>query len=149
MYALHSFFICIYKLTSPARWIWWISSKHILDKRSWNRELECGLVNKSASWRWEETAIGVRRLERNLSCTTWQSMSICLVCSWKTTFLVMWIVARLSQSSRMGRESGREKKILGKLNKPCEVTSSETEGAILSFCRRNRDNLLLLAAPWH
>ena len=63
-----------------------------------------GLVNTSASWFAEATNLVVIDPSCILSRMKWQSISICLVLSWKTGLAVICKVALLSQCNNVGFE---------------------------------------------
>lgn len=66
-----------------------------------------GFVNASASWNWDWTGRSLMEPSLTRSRTRWQSISICLVRSWKTGLDAIWIAAWLSQNRRAGWEQGK------------------------------------------
>lgn len=73
-----------------------------LDKRKWNLDAGNALVNRSASWLCVETCKGRITPSGRWWRTTRQSISVCLVLSWKTGFAAIWRVALLSQNNKAG-----------------------------------------------
>lgn len=64
--------------------------------------MQCDLVKNSTSWSADK--MGFRSLARNLTClrTKWQSISMCLVRSYKTSLWEILIALMLSQYRGMG-----------------------------------------------
>jgi len=62
----------------------------ILDSKGLKWEEPRAFVKMSASWCWEETWKVRRTHDWIFSRTTWQSMSMCLIRSWKTWLAAMW-----------------------------------------------------------
>ena len=70
--------------SQEGEWILWIP---ILWKRNLNCFGKSGLVRKSIIWFWEETWSVLRQPTYIFSQTRWQTISVCLVCSWNTNWL--------------------------------------------------------------
>ena len=73
---------------------------HILQVRLENWLKVNALVSTSANWQWVLTWFSLITFSKTLSLTTWQSISICFVFSWKTGLELMCNAAYLSQNSR-------------------------------------------------
>lgn len=87
--------------TPPSNWcrVEW-SSNWAVRKSCW--DFVIAFLTRSAHWRWQETWGGWRALERMLPRITWQSTSICLVCSWNVWLLAIQIALVLSTKSDIG-----------------------------------------------
>jgi len=70
----------------------------------WKWSRHKALVKIYTSWLEVSMCLVVIRPDCNFSQTTWQSISICFVRSWKTGFWAMWRAAWLSQYKIMGLE---------------------------------------------
>lgn len=81
---------------------WKIFFKLILDKMLWNDDEGNGFVKISANWCFDSMGRIVIMPSRCLSCTAWQSISICLVHSWNMRFEAICIAAWLSQNRLVG-----------------------------------------------
>lgn len=75
---------------------WWTPS---LTRKVQNEFLEKGLVSTSAIWHWDGTYFMTRVPSETFSHTKWWSISIYLVRSWKTGFMVIRRALKLSLNS--------------------------------------------------
>ena len=81
----------------------------ILSLETRSRKWPRGKVFVKMSAVWSEKVTGRRRkmLANRWWCTRWQSISICLVRSWKTSLCTIWIALRLSQCMTVSEECVR------------------------------------------
>ena len=73
-----------------------------LRRRNWNWVRPRAFVNMTVSWSVVGTWIVIKSPNWIRSRTKWQSISICLVRSWKTGLAEMWRADWLSQRSSIG-----------------------------------------------
>lgn len=85
-------------LYTPKMKVMKIDQRHLGQQASEMRQ------KKSAIWSTDEIEAGETKPCRNFSLTIWQSISICLVRSWNTGFLVICIAAWLLQNKKIGVE---------------------------------------------
>ena len=80
-----------------------------MDNSENKEETGSGLVKRSASWCLERIGMSLTTWAATLSLIKWQSISMCLVLSWKEGLEAIWIAAWLSQNKRVGEESENPK----------------------------------------
>lgn len=93
--------VIMYPITPPQVGAW-RSVMHNLRSRNWNWLWPKALVKMSASWCWVGTCAVEMIPEVSFSRAKWQSISMCLVHSWKTGLAAIWRAAWLSQYKRIG-----------------------------------------------
>ena len=116
-----------------------------LPTRKRKQEMECALVRKSAICKEEGTKGKVMVPCLRWWRVRWQSISMCLVRSWKTELWVIWIELWLSQYIGVGWE---KKTLISTSNQRNQTISlvvdvmTEAEGkSKYRFCRSRRQNI--------